>query len=199
VGVNEYRFVDRWRVRSTLEEVTEIMLDVEGLPRWWPSFFIDAKVLEPGDPDGIGRVVAFHVQGGRLLYTLRWTGRTIETRHPHGFRMEVTGHFVGTADWTFEQDGEFVDMTLEWTVRAVNPFLSYASYVMRPLLANNHTWTMRVGERSLKLELARRRSRSAEERARISPPPAPLTAMRILPVAAVILAACAIGVRRLRR
>lgn len=199
MGVNEYRFVDRWRVRSTLEEITDIMLDLESLPRWWPSFFLDTKVLEPGEPDGTGRVVEFHVQGGRLLYRLRWTGRTIEVRHPHGFRLEITGHFIGTADWTFEQDGQFVDMTLEWTVRAVNPFLSYASYVLRPLLANNHTWTMRVGERSLELELARRRSRSAEELASIPPPPRPVTARRVLPVAAAVIAASVIGVRWLRR
>jgi hypothetical protein len=189
VTADTYRFVDRWRVQGTLEEVTEIMTDAERLPCWWPAIYLSTRVLEPGDNHGVGKVVWFHSQGGRLLYTLRWTGRTVEARHPYGFRLEATGDFIGTADWTFEQDGPFVNMTLVWTIRVGNPLLRYASYVVKPILANNHRWAMRVGERSLRLELARRHARSTEELAWIPPPRPPVTAGRVLRLASVVLAA----------
>ena len=49
----DYHFVDRWRVKATIEEVADI-IGAKGtdLPRWWPSTYSDAIELEPGDADG---------------------------------------------------------------------------------------------------------------------------------------------------
>ena len=198
MGVHEYRFIHHWRVESTVEEVTEIMTDAEDLPRWWPAIYISAKILEPGDEQRLGQVVEFHTQGGRLLYTLHWTGRTVETRHPYGYRVETTGDFIGAADLTFEQEGPFVNITLEWTIRVDKPVLRYGSYLVKPVLANNHRWAMRVGQQSLRLELARRHAGSEEERATIPPPPAPFTLRRALPIASAGLAVAGLGLVVLR-
>jgi hypothetical protein len=43
--------------QATVEEVSEILQDAEGLARWWPSVYLDVKVLDPGDERGIGKVV----------------------------------------------------------------------------------------------------------------------------------------------
>lgn len=47
------------------------------------------------------------------------------------------------------------------------------SFLLRPIFAANHRWTLARGEESLKLELARRRAPNTEEAARIAPPPGP--------------------------
>lgn len=197
MGVHRYHFVHRWRVESTLEEISEIMTDPQDLPRWWPAVYLETKVINEGDAEGLGRVVAFHTRG-RLPYTLRWTGTTVETRHPHGYRLEAAGNFIGAADLTFEQDGPVVEITFDWTIEVGKKLLRYGSYVVRPLLANNHQWAMRMGERSLQLELARRRARTDEERASIPPPPPPVTLRRAVPAVSVCVAAVGLGIVVLR-
>jgi polyketide cyclase/dehydrase/lipid transport protein len=181
VAVNDYEFVDKWRVKGTLEEVYDILSNGEDLKRWWPGIYLDAKEVEHGDESGLGRVVNFRAQGGRLLYVLNWTARTIETRKPYGFSLEASGDFIGKGVWTFEQDGDWVNVTYVWTIRAAAPILRYLSFLIKPILAENHRYAMRVGEQSLKLELARRHAHTPEERAMIPDLPPPITFESVLP------------------
>jgi hypothetical protein len=96
-------------------------------------------------------------------------------RHPHGFTIEATGDFVGRGVWTFEQDGDWVNMTYDWRIRTNKPLLRYGAFLFKPLYEWNHRWAMKKGEESLKLELARRRARTPQERAAIPAPPGPTT------------------------
>ena len=201
---NDYRFVDSWRVQSTLDEVYAVMTRGDEFARWWPGIYLDSRVIERGDANGLGGTVEFLSQGGRLLYTLRWTAHTFAINRPYGFTLSAGGDFVGTGRWTFAQDGDWVDMTFEWNIRAENALLRYGSFFMKPILAANHRFAMRVGERSLRLELARRHARTDEERAAIPPPPAPITAATVVPrigagLAAAAAVACGFILVRRRR
>jgi hypothetical protein len=147
---NDYAFITQWRVEASIEEVTEILEDAEGLARWWPSVYLEVHRL----PDG---VVALHTRGW-LPYTLRWQFRVTENRRPHGFSLEAWGDFVGHGVWTFDQDGRFAKVTYDWRVRADKPVLRYGSFLLKPIFAANHRWAMARGEESLKLELVRRRA-----------------------------------------
>jgi hypothetical protein len=171
---NEYHFISSWRVEGRVEEVADIIEDAEGLTRWWPSVYLSVEVLERGEgAHGVGRVTRLHAKGW-LPYTLRWKLRTIESRYPHGFTVEAfEGDFKGRGVWTFEQDGEFVRVGFDWRIRSEKPLISALSFLLKPVFSFNHRWTMRRGEESLKLELARRRARTAEELARIAPPRGP--------------------------
>ena len=60
---NEYHFIDRWRVEGSAEEVASLIEDGEGLPRWWPSVYLDVKTLEPGGENQVGKVSAFRAKG----------------------------------------------------------------------------------------------------------------------------------------
>ena len=183
---NNYHFITHWRVKSTVEEISEILGDAPDLVRWWPSVYLDVQEVAPGDEREIGKVVSLYTKGW-LPYTLRWHFRVTENRHPHGFSLEAWGDFVGRGIWTFEQDGEWVNVTYDWKIRADKPLLRTFSFLMKPIFAANHLWAMARGEESLKLELARRRATTAEERAQIPAPPGPTT---ISPVA---LAAAALS------
>jgi hypothetical protein len=73
--------------------------------------------------------------------------------------------------WTFSEDGAFVDVTYDWTIRANKPIIDKLSFLLKPIFRSNHNWTMKRGEESLKLELRRRRALTPEEVASLPPPP----------------------------
>jgi len=171
MATNDYHFITTWRVRSTIEEVSEIIGDAQGLTRWWPSVYLDVKVLEEGDENRLGKVVSLFTKGW-LPYTLRWEFRVTEVR-PDGFTLVAWGDFDGRGIWTFEQDGERVNVTYDWKIKAEKPLLRYFSFIMKPLFSANHHWAMAKGEESLKLELARRHVANQEELALIPAPPEP--------------------------
>ena len=179
-AANNYHFVTHWHVQGSVEEVSRIISDAPSLVHWWPSVYLDVQQLEPGDEQGLGKVVSLYTKGW-LPYTLRWQFRVMEV-NPRGFTLQAWGDFEGRGIWTFEQDGDWVNVTYDWKIIAEKPLLRNFSFIMKPLFSANHQWAMRRGKESLELELARRRARAPEERARIPAPPAPTFRRFIRPV-----------------
>ena len=188
---NDYHFITYWRVKSTVKEVSEIIDDAADLVRWWPSVYLDVKVLKPGDERGLGKVVSLYTKGW-LPYTLRWDFRVTEVRQD-GFTLVAWGDFDGRGIWTFEQDGPRVNVTYDWKISAEKPLLRYFSFIMKPIFSANHRWAMAKGEESLELELARRHAATAEERALVSAPPAPTTSSPVPLLLATVAILAAVG------
>lgn len=178
MATNDYHFITHWRVQSTLDEINEIIGDAPDLVRWWPLVYLDVRQMEHGDEHGLGKVISLFTKGW-LPYTLRWQFKVTQVNTPHGFRLDAVGDFVGRGIWTFEQDGDFVNMTYDWKISAEKGLLKTFSFIMKPLFSANHHWAMEKGEESLKLELRRRHAKTAEERARIPAPPQPTFAWTI--------------------
>jgi len=155
MSANDYHFVTLWRVQSTVEEVSDVLGNAVDLTRWWPSVYLAVKELEPGGKDGVGRVVELHTKGW-LPYTLHWYFRLTESRRPYGFSIEAWGDFEGRGRWTFAQNGNLVEITYDWRIRAEKPLLRYLSFLLKPIFSANHRWAMARGEESLRAELARR-------------------------------------------
>ena len=65
---NNYHFITHWRVYGKVKDVTDIIGDRNALTRWWPSVYLKAEELEPGDADGIGTVMQLHTKGWLLSY-----------------------------------------------------------------------------------------------------------------------------------
>src|SRR6185503_13476392 len=176
---NDYHFIDRWRVAGDVKEVADILEDAQSLPRWWGSVYFEVEELEPGGEHGIGKLIRLRA-GGWLPYTLRINFRTTESRYPNGFSLDATGDLEGRGIWTFAQDGRFVDVTYDWTIRANKPIVERLSFLVKPIFRSNHNWTMNRGEESLKLELLRRRAKSESERKSIPAAPRPSLVVRAL-------------------
>ncbi len=151
----EYDFVTRWRVEATCQQVYDILSDPLDLVRWWPEVYLE--VTESEESHGGEKVYDLHTKG-RLPYRLRWSMQRTEDNPPHGFALRAWGDLVGRGRWTFQQDGEWVDITYGWKVRADKPLLRRLSVLLRPLFEANHRWAMKKGEEALKRELAARRS-----------------------------------------
>jgi len=180
----DYHFITQWRVLGKVKEVTDIISDNESLVRWWPSVYLRVEELVPGDAEGIGKVLSLHTKGW-LPYTLRWHCR-ISAIHPDGFSLVAFGDFEGRGIWTFKQNGAWVDVTYDWKISAEKPLLRYFSFIMKPIFSANHHWAMARGEESLKLELARRRAVTKEERLHVPAPPQP-TSSSLVPFTLVTL------------
>lgn len=176
---NDYHFIDRWRVEGTVKEVADILEDALSLSLWWPSVYFEVKELEPGVEGGVGKLIRLRA-GGWLPYTLRINFLTTESRYPNGFTMDATGDLEGKGIWKFQQDGPFVNVTYDWTIRANKPIVDKLSFLLKPIFRLNHNWTMKRGEESLKLELLRRRAPTKEEAAGVPSPPRASLVVRLL-------------------
>ena len=168
MAANTYHFITHWRVMSTVEEVFDILSKAQDLARWWPSVYLEVKILNPGDKNGVGKIVSLYTKGW-LPYTLRWQFRITETNKPFGFSLEAWGDFTGRGIWKFQQDGSWVNITYDWQIRADKPLLNALSRLLKPLFAANHRWAMAKGEESLKLEIQRRHAPN-DDREEIQPP-----------------------------
>ena len=177
MATNDYHFTTHWHLPdTTVQEISDILGNGPDLARWWPSVYLGVKGLEPGDSKtGLGKVIDLYTKGW-LPYTLRWQFRVTENNAPYGFSLEAWGDFVGRGIWTFEQDGDNVNVTYDWKVSAGKPLLRNLSWLLKPVFSANHHWAMRIGYKSLLLELARRHAKTPTERALIpAPPPATTT------------------------
>ncbi len=154
-SANEYRFVTCWRVRASADEVFDIISKPEEFPRWWPDVYLNVIDLAPGDEHGVGRRVRFHTKGW-LPYTLDWESTCTEVDRPRRLAVIASGDFVGCGVWTFEQDGDCVNMIFDWRLSAEKPLLRYLSFLLKPIFSANHRWAMEKGRESLERELARR-------------------------------------------
>ena len=154
---NDYHFVTRWRLPGTVEQVSELLGDTETIVRIWPSLYTRARVVEPGGEHGLGRVLRVETRG-HLPYTLRWSYRIAESRHPNGYTIEAWGDMVGTGVWAFQPDGDATRVTYLWRVRTEKPVLRLLSPLLKPLFKSNHDRVMADGERALRAELERRRA-----------------------------------------
>ena len=171
---NSYHFITHWIVEASPAEVYEILEQAERLTEWWPAVYLEVVTTKENDETGTGREISLYTKGW-LPYTLRWQSRLVAKNPPHGFSIEALGDLRGSGTWTFEQDasGRFCQITYDWRVAANKPILRYFSFLLKPLFSANHHWAMRTGEKSLRLELLRRKAKSPEVWSQIPPPPKP--------------------------
>jgi Polyketide cyclase / dehydrase and lipid transport len=152
-----FTLVTDWQVEGTIEEVAAILSEPERFPEWWPEVYLSVEEVAAGGPDGVGRTVALHTRGW-LPYTLRWTGRLVESHRPHGWTVEATGDLTGRGAWRLEQRGDITEVHYDWRVRVDKPVLRALAPLLRPAYAANHRWAMARGLEGLTRELLRRRA-----------------------------------------
>ena len=174
---NQYQFLTQWHVAAPQELLYEILKEGKDYPRWWPDVYLEAKFTPSGRADHVGDRVEFFTKGW-LPYRLHWTAEVVRHQQPEFIEITATGDFVGRGIWTFEQDGDFVNIVYDWKIQAEKPLLRRLSWLLKPIFSANHHWAMRKGEESLRLELARRRARTPEELARVPAPPQPTWVIR---------------------
>ena len=188
-----------WRLPAPPQDVYDLLFDFGRLPAWWPAMFLDALQVQPGDERGVGRVYQLRTRGW-LPLRLRWYVNVTSTERPYSFQSETWGDLTGAWDWQVVGRGATSEARCDWTYRLekVAPRLVWP--LLRPLFALSQDWSLRRGEQSLVMELARRASVRGEApptAAAVPPGPARLSAQTAT-VALVGLAALYVLLRARR-
>jgi hypothetical protein len=150
---NEYRFVDRWLVRASLEATYDVIGDTIGYPRWWGDVFVNVE--GDGGPPRPGRHARI-VSRGFLPYLLRWEAQVVEAEAPRRFAFVMTGDFVGSGSWTFDSGDDGTAAIFEFRPRVEKPGVKQLSPILKPLFRWNHRWAMQRGERGVNALFAHR-------------------------------------------
>jgi hypothetical protein len=165
-----YTFLTTWYIEASPEEVLSVLSDECRLPQWWPSAFLWVQRRVFGEETGIGRT-ADVLARGFLPYTLRWRVSVTEvSAAKDGFAIRVRGDLNGIGRWTAEAEGSGTALSFFWSVQVGHRYLKTFETLLRPLFRANHRWCMRQGERSIRLEVRRRRGESG-----VPDPPLPIT------------------------
>ena len=172
MATNEEHFLTRWELEASTHEVFDLVADAASLPRWWPAVFLDARVLDPGDAHGVGRVVEVRTKAF-LPLTLTWRFRVTGAMRPTQIAVETSGDLAGIGAWFFDPAGKRVVVRFHFWGHVERPLARALPTVSRPLFAASHRWAMERGFTSLLLEVWRRRTTNEEARAWLPRPPGP--------------------------
>jgi hypothetical protein len=150
-----YHLISHFRVRGTVQAVYNVLNDPAEYPAWWGKV---VKRTSRSELEHQGRIqpAALLQTKGFLPYSLQFKGLKVEDRAPFGYTVRVSGDFEGRGIWTLRQQGEWVDVGFDWNVRVEKPILRWFSWILKPLFAANHRWSMAQGARGLEFELKRR-------------------------------------------
>jgi len=169
---NDDHILARWELEASPTEVFDLIVDAPSYPRWWPSVFLEARVLEPGDERGVGRLVEVRTVTF-LLASVRWRYRVTAAHSPARLAVETSGDLEGLGLWTFEARGRNTVVRFNWRGRVTRaPFRQLPTF-LRPLTRACHRWAMERGFTSLLLEVWRRRTDDQDARDWLPPPPQP--------------------------
>ena len=168
----DYNLTTRWELEAVPREVYDLVADGGAYPHWWPSVFLEAQVLEPGDPRGVGRLVEVRT-AVFLLFTLRWRYRVTSVRPGETLAVETTGDLEGVGLWSFEPSDASTVVRFNWRGRVTrSPFRQLPTF-LRPLAQACHRRAMERGFTSLLLEVWRRRTDDQTARDWLPRPPGP--------------------------
>ena len=169
---SDYHLLTRWELEASPQEVFDLIADASSYPRWWPSVFLEARVLEPGDERGAGRLVEVRT-ATFLLLSLRWRYRVAASHVPERMAVETSGDLEGLGLWTFEGRGKSTSVRFSWRGRVKRAPFRQLPALFRPLARACNRWAMERGFTSLLLEVWRRRTDDQEARNWLPEPPGP--------------------------
>jgi len=151
-----YHFITEWKLNATVQEAYTIIKDSSSLAQWWPSVYLEVTTLSPGMANGVGKQVALWTKG-YLPYTLRWNFEVVQLIPCKKIVIEATGDLKGCGVWTFQSTGQGCTILYDWNTSFDKAYLSWFSFILRPVFGFNHRWAMDRGIDSLQLEVLRRR------------------------------------------
>jgi len=171
--MSDYHCTARWELEASPEEAFALLLDATSLPTWWPSVFLDAILLDPGDERAIGRTVELRASAF-LPLTFRFRARVTAVRPAERIAIETTGHLDGIGLWAFEPGDRRTIVRWSWRGRLRAPLLGLVPTFVHPLFQASHRWAMERGLTGMLLEVWRRRTSDQAARDWLPSPPRPV-------------------------
>lgn len=143
--MDDYRFVTRFTVTADPGTSFATALDVQRWVGAWPEA-ADARVLEVGRADGLGRRGQARLYAPLNLYRLDIEVEITAVDAPRWFTVVTRGDLRGDGRWTFEPtDGGATAVVFDWALRVRHPWLAAVGTLARPLLVTAHHRAVRRG------------------------------------------------------
>ena len=134
-----------WLIEAPIERVWDELFDVAAWPQWWKGV-TDARELEPGDPDGVGKVFSISWRSF-LPYDLTFVTTVTDVEKPTLMQGSAEGGLTGTGRWRLFHHGGVTAVTYEWDVRTTKAWMNALAPLARPIFEWNHDYVMRHGRR----------------------------------------------------
>ncbi|WP_224364426.1 SRPBCC family protein [Hyalangium versicolor] len=157
---NWYHFNEHWEIPGfTPGEVWQVVVDATKLPEWWSGVYQEVSLVDPGEDSWSGACVRARARG-LLPYQLHFTLEPMVLEPGREIEIRTHGDFEGIWRATFSstEDGTWID--IQWSVSVSKPLIRYTSWLLKPIFAWNHRWTMPRGEAGLRAYLAAQRASS---------------------------------------
>jgi len=149
-----------WRLETTPEELTAIVLDPQLIHLWCPSVFMEAELLERGRPDGLGMSIRLYTKG-LLPHSFVFTAEIVDLVPHRSMTIAVRGDFEGAGFLKVEPaESGFCVAGLHWRTDIRHPYIKYVKRILRPVFKWNHKWAMRRARSLMQEEIFRRRRAS---------------------------------------
>jgi uncharacterized protein YndB with AHSA1/START domain len=145
--VADYSFVTLWRVAAPIERVWQAIAEVERWPDWWKAI-ARVEVVQPGAPDGMGRVVNLTFRTA-LPYGFTFQTETVRVDPPRILEAHAAGDLEGMGLWTLTPEAGGTLVRYDWNVRINRRWLNFIAPLARPAFNWNHDVTMRWGAEGL--------------------------------------------------
>ena len=149
----EYEFLTAWLIEAPVERVWAELFDVGSWPQWWKGV-TDARELEPGGADGVGKVFTISWRSF-LPYDLSFTTTVTRVDEPYVMEGQAVGELSGTGRWRLFEHEDLTAVTYEWNVRTTKAWMNALAPLARPVFQWNHDYVMRRGGEGLKIRLGR--------------------------------------------
>ena len=143
----DYAFVTLWHVAAPIERVWQAIADVERWPDWWKAI-ARVEVVQPGAPDGAGRVVNLTFRTA-LPYSLTFETKTVRSEPPRLLEAQARGDLEGVGRWTLTPDGAGTLVRYDWNVHTNRRWMNLLAPLARPAFNWNHDVTMGWGAEGL--------------------------------------------------
>lgn len=143
----EYAFLTAWLLDAPIGRVWAELFDVAAWPSWWKGV-TDARELEPGDADGVGKVFTISWRSF-LPYDLTFATTVTRVERPHLMEGRAQGGLTGTGRWRLFEHHGVTAVTYEWNVRTTKPWMNALAPVARAVFEWNHDYVMRRGGEGL--------------------------------------------------
>lgn len=155
-GGRVFRLHSLWELDSEIDEALAIFHDMDAMVDWWSAAFMRMEVMEPGGADSIGKTVRLHTKGW-LPHSFQFMARIKAGETATTVGIDVAGDFHGEALMAMEKVGGRLMLAFDWHIHVDHPWVRFVAALVRPVLAWNHRWVMRIGQAGLQREIYRRR------------------------------------------
>lgn len=149
--MSEYTWLSVWQIDVPVDAVWRALSRPEDWPAWWP-YVAEAKLLRPGDADGLGALRRF-VWRTRLPYRIRIDVETVAVQCERLLAARARGDVDGQGTWRLSPTAGGTRVEYEWRITLDRPWMRRLAPLAAPLFKWNHDAVMRAGAAGLRRHL----------------------------------------------